>query len=154
TFGGLFIWSTLGYSVQDFFGNGGTQAIVVRLYHADPGNPGGSPAVPAPATSAVLTVGAMQFSADSPGKWGNGLRVAVDLSNLSADVAASLGVAVSDLFNLTVRDTGAGITEQYLNLTVKDTARRVDRVLNANSSLLVYSGNNGVPDPATAIAAG
>jgi phage tail sheath protein FI len=153
-FGGLWIWSTLGYSVQDFFGNGGTQAIIVRLYHADPGNPEGAPPVPAPGTTAVLTVGAMQFSADSPGKWGNGLRVAVDLNNLSADLAASLGVAVSDLFNLTVRDTGTGTTEQYLNLTVKDTPRRVDRVLNANSSLLVYSGNNGVPDPGTAIAGG
>ncbi len=153
-FGGLWISSTLGYSVSDFFGNGGSQAIVVRLYHADPGNPNAQPAVPAPATTAVLPVGAMQFSAASPGQWGNDLRVVIDLNNVSSDVALSLGVGVADLFNLTVSDKGTGATEQYLNLTVKDTPRRVDRILNASSALLVYSGNNGIPDPTTAIAAG
>jgi phage tail sheath protein FI len=110
--------------------------------------------VAAPGTASTLTVGAMQFAAVSPGKWGNKLRVTVDTQHLSADVAASLGVAVADLFNLTVRDTGSGAAEQYLNLTVKDTARRVDRVLVASSNLIVYSANGGVPNPATAIAAG
>jgi phage tail sheath protein FI len=153
-FGGLWISSMLGFSVGDFFANGGTQAIIVRLYHADPGSPSASPPVAAPETTAVLTVGAMQFSASSPGMWGNDLRVVIDLNNVSADVAASLGVAVADLFNLTVTDTGTGASEQYLNLTVKDTARRVDRILTANSGLLIYSGNNGTPLPTTAIAAG
>jgi len=49
TFGGLWVNNALGYAVRDFFLNGGSQAIVVRLYHADPGNPDASPPVPAPA---------------------------------------------------------------------------------------------------------
>ncbi|HWQ68347.1 MAG TPA: phage tail sheath C-terminal domain-containing protein [Patescibacteria group bacterium] len=32
-FGGLWVESTLGYSVRDFYLNGGSQAIIVRLYH-------------------------------------------------------------------------------------------------------------------------
>src|SRR5215831_7497051 len=36
-FGGLWVGSTLGYAVRDFFLNGGAQAIVVRLYNADAG---------------------------------------------------------------------------------------------------------------------
>src|ERR1051325_2292719 len=51
-FGGLWLDSSLGFAVRDFFLNGGAQAIIVRLYHADPGNPGANPAVPAPATLA------------------------------------------------------------------------------------------------------
>ncbi len=35
-FGGLVKDYPLSYSVRDFFANGGTQAIVVRLYHTDP----------------------------------------------------------------------------------------------------------------------
>src|ERR1044071_6440100 len=38
-FGGLWNWSTLSFAVQVFFANGGTQAVTVRLYHADPGSP-------------------------------------------------------------------------------------------------------------------
>src|SRR5882757_3901277 len=34
-FGGLWVESKLGYAVRDFFLNGGSQAIVVRLYHPD-----------------------------------------------------------------------------------------------------------------------
>ena len=147
SFGGLWINSDLGFAVRDFFLNGGTRAVIVRLYHADPGNP---PAVPA--TTQSLPVGALKFVAANPGLWGLALRVTVDTNNLSAATAASVGVQVGDLFNLTVRDTSPGGTsETYLNVTVKDSTRRVDKVLAANSSLLAYQG---APDPSAAIAAG
>jgi hypothetical protein len=38
TFGGLWLDNALGYAVRDFFLNGGSQAIIVRLYHPDPGD--------------------------------------------------------------------------------------------------------------------
>jgi uncharacterized protein len=156
-FGDLWVDNALGFAVRDFFLNGGSQAIVVRLYHGDPGDPGNPgavppvPAVPAPATVAALTVGALQFVAASEGRWGAGLRVAVDVDNLSADVATAMGVAKTDLFNVTVRDASTGQTERFLNLTVKSSPRRVDKVLLADSSLLRY---NGTPAANTAIAAG
>jgi phage tail sheath protein FI len=147
SFGGLWNDSPLTFAVRDFFTNGGGQAIVVRLYHPDPGN-----AQLVPAATQALPVGALKFAAASPGRWGQALRVTVDTSNLSAAAAASMGVTVADLFNVTVRDTSpGGGAEKFVNVTVKDSPRRVDKVLAAGSSLLAYSG---VPDPAAAIAPG
>ncbi len=150
-FGGLTNASALGFAVRDFFQNGGGQAIAVRLYHADPGNPGADPPVPAPAAQQALAIGGFKFIAASEGAWGVALRVAIDVDNVSAEAAAALGVAKTDLFNLSVRDSATGRGERYLNLTLKDSARRVDRVLEAESALLRY---DGAVNPATAIAAG
>jgi phage tail sheath protein FI len=132
----LWLDSALGFAVRDFFLNGGTQAIIVRLYRAAPtqGNP------PLPETKAKLAVGALKFAASSEGKWGVSLRVTVDQDNTLDEVAAALGVVKADLFNLTVVDTGTNTAEKYLNLTVKDSARRVNKVLEAESALLRYDG--------------
>lgn len=151
TFGGLSNECALGFAVRDFFLNGGAQAVVVRLYHADPGNPNGNPPVPAPAVKRLIAIGGFKFTAASEGKWGVNLRVALDVDNVSDAAAAALGVQKADLFNLTVRDVSGSRAERFLNLTVKDSARRVDRVLASESTLLRY---DGAADPATAVAAG
>ena len=62
-----------------------------------------------------------------------------------------MGLTTADLFNLTVVDTGTGRSEKHLNLTAKDSPRRVDKVLIANSNLLLY---NGTPDGTKAITVG
>jgi len=151
TFGSLWDKSSLAYSVRDFFRNGGGQAIVVRLFHADPGNPQANPPVAAPASKVSIPVGAFTFEAANEGSWGTRLRVTIDVDDISADVATLLGVTTGDVFNLTVTDTGTGRTERYLNVTVKPSPRRVDQVLEDQSTALRYSGT---PDPSTAIAAG
>src|SRR5262249_46906271 len=33
-FGGLWLWSKLGFAIRDFYLNGGSQAIIVRLFHS------------------------------------------------------------------------------------------------------------------------
>ena len=96
-FGGLWAPSSLGFAVRDFFLNGGSQAIVVRLYHPDPGNQSANPAVPAPATKASLTIGGFKLVAANEGKWGINLRAAIDLDGISSDVAAAMGVVESRL---------------------------------------------------------
>lgn len=148
-FGGLWDGSSLGFAVRDFFLNGGGQAIVVRLYHADPGNPGGNPVVPTPRETAALTVGDLKFVAAAQGTWGVGLRVDVDQDKVTDEVAKSLGPTLTkaDVFNLTVRDTATGKSERFVNLTVKDSPRRVDKVLASGSELIRY---DGTPDPAKA----
>ena len=151
TFGGLWLGSSLGAAVNAFFSNGGSQAVIVRLYHADPGNPQANPVVPAPLATAAIAVGGFSFLAANEGSWGVDLRVSIDLDNISADVAETMGVTTADLFNLTVTDTGTGRSQHFLNLTAKDSPRRVDKVLAAQSTLLKYSG---VPSAATVIAAG
>lgn len=145
TFGGLWLDNALGYAVRDFFLNGGSQAIIVRLYRPDPGNG------QAPMSTAAIAFGNFKFTAANEGSWGVYLRVSVDLDNVEPATATSLGVTVADVFNLTVADTSTGITERYTALTVKDGPRRVDKVLQDNSSLLRYDGS---PDARELPAAG
>ena len=149
-FGGLWKDSTLGFAVRDFFLNGGATAIVVRLYHDDPGNPQANPPVNPPATSASRTIGAITLSAANPGKWGNALRATIDQNNLSSDIAAAMRVAVNDLFNLSVTDIATGAGERFLNVTVVDSPRRLDKVLQEEFALLSYT----LPNPTPAVSAG
>jgi uncharacterized protein len=142
--GGLSNGFAMGFAVRDFFLNGGSQAVVVRLYRAETGDD-------APASTRALPVGDFAFEAASPGKWGVHLRVAIDLDNVSAEAAASLGVTAADLFHLTVRDLSTGRSERFLNLTAVDSPRRVDRVLAGESRLLRHPED---VDPASEIAAG
>jgi uncharacterized protein len=137
TFGGLWASSRLGFAVRDFFANGGGQAIIVRVYNPDAANN----AKPA---QAKIKVGALTFAAATKGAWGSALRATVD-TDVSASVAAAYGLTPADLFNLTVREVDArGETlsrERHINLTVKDSPRRLDKVLAAQSRLLVWDGD-------------
>ncbi len=154
-FGSLWNDSALGFAVRDFFVNGGSQAVIVRLYRADTTNvPDSNPAAP-PASKRAISIGDFRFLAASEGRWGNGLRVEIDLNNVSDAAAATLGVLKSQLFNLSVRDAGSGRAERYLNLTVVDSPRRIDRVL-GDSGLLRYGNapNGSAPAGTEAIAAG
>jgi len=139
-FGGLWEGSSLGFAVRDFFLNGGGQAIVVRLYHADPGNPNANPPVATPDESYKFSIDKLNFVAADKGKWGVGLRASVDQNNITDEVVKSLGAGITkaDVFNLTVRDTATGKSERFTNLTVKDSPRRVDKVLQSGSTLIAY----------------
>lgn len=124
----------MGYAVRDFYLNGGAQAVIVRLYKANAGKP----------AKAAIKIANLPLEAASAGAWGNKLRARID-ANVSADVAARYGLASSDLFNLTVRDINSGVQESFLNLTVKESPRRVDRVLKAGSSLVRVAASLVLP---------
>ncbi|MBX3713128.1 MAG: phage tail sheath family protein [Lysobacter sp.] len=150
-FGSLSNDSALGFAVRDFFLNGGSQAVIVRLYRAETANiPNSNPPAP-PVAKRTFSVGDLDFIAASEGRWGNGLRVAVDLDNITDAAALTLGVAKSALFNLSVRDAATGRSERYLNLTAIESPRRVDRVLAEGSTLIRY---DGAPEGTESIAAG
>ena len=128
-FGGLWTKSSLGYAVRDFYLNGGSQAVIVRLYHAESGQN-------AKASKSKVTAGTVELEAAYEGKWGANLRASVDV-DVSPDVAQRMGLTKADLFNLTVRDAGPNvITERYLNVSYKNSPRRVDKVLEAESKLV------------------
>ena len=148
TFGGMWPKSALGFAVRDFFLNGGGQAIVVRLYHTAQTTATTPVDIP---SAVVMAVGALSFKAANEGTWGLALRLTVDQKNIPADVATALGVPATGLFNLSVLDTSTGAAESFLNLTVANSARRVDNVLKAESHLVAY---NGTPTGTEAIAAG
>lgn len=141
-FGGLWVNGPLSYSVDDFFANGGSQAVVVRLFKPNGPNDTGV---------AALTVGNLDLVAANPGDWGNKLTAtatyATDAS-AAAVIAAKYGVTPNDLFDLTVVDEGANTREVFRNLTTVagGGARRADRVLIAESNLVrVKLDNNNDP---------
>ena len=99
----------------------------------------------APRTKAHLSVNGLNLEAAYEGKWGNYLRARID-HDVSKDIAEKFGLTKADLFNLTVRDTKTGVTEQFRNLTVKDSPRSVDKVLENESNLVRVAPP---PPPAT-----
>lgn len=136
-FGGLWVESTLSYAVRDFYLNGGSQAIIVRLYGKQGQN-----------DKSKLKVAGLTLEASYPGGWGMNLRATVD-TDVSEEVAIRMGLDPSDpnkpnekLFNLTVRDTSpGGAVERFLNLTViRNKSRSIDKVLKAESNLVVHWG--------------
>ena len=131
-FGGLWAGAALGYAVRSFFLNGGGQAVVVRLHKPTTAGDG----------LASLTIGGVRLDAVEPGAWGNGISATLDSDGITDDVAQRYGLGVADLFNLSV--TGAGVVERFVNLTVADNARRIDRVL-AQQSRLVSAPVSGLP---------
>jgi phage tail sheath protein FI len=133
TFGGLGADFSMGYAVRDFFLNGGSQAIAVRLFRPPAAGDG----------MARFTIGGangIRLRAANPGLWGQLLRASVELAP-NAEVATRLGVQPGDLFNLTVTDNNpGGRQEQIRNLTVVASARRIDMVLVAESNLVRWEG--------------
>jgi phage tail sheath protein FI len=143
-FGGLWISSRLGYAVQDFYQNGGSTAIIVRIVHSADAK---QAAIPLPGGPPTLL-------AASEGDWGNALHAVVDYQ-VSTAVATQFGLTTADLFNLSVRDFNTGTTEVYRNLTVKNSPRRIDKVLPIESTLVVSTGAlTSVPTANAAPAAG
>jgi hypothetical protein len=52
-----------------------------------------------------------------------------------------MGLAKADLFNLTIIDTSSGgSTERFANLSFKESSRRIDKVLEAESKLARWYG--------------
>ena len=131
TFGGLDKKSPMGFAVRDFFLNGGSQAVIVRLYH----NPDTTK------DSTKLPIGKLALIAANPGTWGKNLRAIVD-RNVTDEAARRLGLSdASKLFNLTVlEDVPNGLIERFANLSVEKSPRRIDNVLKAQSKLAQWDG--------------
>lgn len=137
-FGGLWTGSLLGFAVRDFFANGGSTAVIVRVFAAVAGD--------APtAGQAVLRVGPVTLVAANPGSWGNQLRVRIDHD--TAAPRADLGETAQSLFNLTVLDGVTGQVEEYRDVTVGIAGhpRDLGAVLAAQSDLLSLI----LPEPGT-----
>jgi len=143
-FGGQWSDSTLGDAVNDFFLNGGSQAIIVRAYAPPAASSGSSPNADGVAT---LTVGGLGLVASSPGTWANGMSATTDLNTKDPTNTA--------LFNLVVSETG-GSSERFLNLSTDPKDPNYVPFVLAQNSALVYvakdsSGKWEVPLAVTAV---
>ena len=138
-FGELWVKSPMSYAVQQFFLNGGTDAIIMRVVHNDPSGATVS------AAAATADVGGLNLQASSEGKWANGLIAITDLDAKPL----GLGDGVIPLFNLTIKKVGdrnREITlESFRNLsTDPDSKRYVSQVLEQESALVRVAQD---PDP-------
>ena len=134
-FGALWVESSLGYAVRDFYLNGGSQAVIVRLYHAETKD--NKPTK----DRANITLDDLTLEAIDQGDWGKYLRVILDV-DVSEDVAKRMGVKKEDLFNVTLRDVGpGGVVERFNNVSIVKSPRRIDKVLADESKLMRWSGD-------------
>lgn len=138
TFGGLSNDCPMSFAVAQYFDNGGADALIVRVTNGA-------------AAPAARTFNDLTLTATSPGVWGNGVTAAIDHDD---GVGGSLA---APLFNLTLRDAAADITERWFSLSMEAAHPRfVTRVL--EQSVLVRGTAASATRPndaaATALAGG
>jgi len=148
-FGGLWQASTLSYAVSQYFQHGGSDALIVRVFHGDIA--GSTETITLPTHSSGLVL-----EAASPGTWGGALRATIN--HLTSDTADTL------LFNLRIEelDSVGGSTvvasEEFQNVSVDPLSTRfVDTVLNEQSALVnvrTAAPANESPNDGTVVAAG
>ena len=127
-FGELWYESTMGYAVRDFFVNGGSQAIIIRIKKDSTTAKiqvvcsGGSPA------------GQLELSASSEGAWGNDITVSVSGIPVLSPPASPPSSGLN--FNLKVFYKGEQV-EQHLNVSLNPAdARYLPNVLENKSAYL------------------
>src|SRR5712671_5000829 len=94
SFGGLSADSPMSFAVFQYFQNGGSDALIIRVHN------GATPATNDP------------FEAANPGAWGKRVRLRVDLQIDQAvkDADEVAGNLPNTLFNLKVKDLGTAVT--------------------------------------------
>ncbi|MGW7696703.1 phage tail sheath family protein [Streptomyces asiaticus] len=135
-FGGLTSQSAVGYAVHQFFGNGGTVAVVVRVTKAGTGK---AACVTLESTEGHSECPVLEVHAKEPGHWGSGLRLAVDYDTPCPE----------ETFNLHVLDARGTSRESFANLSMDPAhGRHAETVINAGSALIrVKAVGEGRPDP-------
>ncbi|MBB5122007.1 tail protein [Streptomyces eurocidicus] len=136
-FGGLASESAVSYAVQQFFLNGGSVAVVVRVGAAGTGE---SAAVTLVSSETETAAAALGLAAKEPGKWGSELRVAVDYDTQKP----------KDTFNLHVFDSSGGARESFTGVSMDPAHPRYVKALVDSASSLVQVASvagRGRPDP-------
>jgi hypothetical protein len=143
-FGGLWVDSMMSYAVRDFYGNGGSEGIIVRIEN------GASTASLSLPTGGSPPNDVLVLDAASPGSWGNNLRAIVDHN--TRDAGQSVPPPDDNLFNLTITENvEGGAIETFFNVSVDpNDPRYVPRVLEQSSQLVrVQTDSLGQPDVPT-----
>lgn len=119
-FGGLWQESTLSYAVQQYFLNGGADAVIVRLVNVE--NPGASAAALQSTASLPAGQSALVLKADDVGIVGNNFRAEIDYDSLTSD----------SHFNLTIYQINAsdglelqGSRKLFADITLNNIANQL-----------------------------
>ncbi len=125
-FGGLWGSSPMSYAVQQYFLNGGVDAVIVRVHNG--------------ASAATLALSNISLQAANEGLWGRKLQASVDHNTREPGDTKQ--------FNLTVEDGGTGAREVFMNLSVDPgSVRFVTNVLREESTLVSVSGSVPAASP-------
>ncbi len=130
-FGGLDARSYLGYSVYQFFANGGQQAYIIRIVGT--GN----------AAATVTLSGVLTVTAQDPGLWGNSYGVTI--KNL-----ATAGRFQLRVFNLPPNNATPVLVESFENLSMSSSdSRYVSNIVKNQSNFInaTVIGANPSPPP-------
>ncbi|HEX9511226.1 MAG TPA: phage tail sheath C-terminal domain-containing protein [Puia sp.] len=152
-FGGLWTLSTMSYAVRDFYLNGGSTAVIVRIFNdTNPDN------LPDFSTVAKLELPAglpgefLVLNAVSPGSWGNALSASVNYKTQDPTKPPSSPLGgPTTTFNLILSLSGTK-AEQFLNVTLDpNSINFLPRVLAQTSNLVKIpkdksTGNWILPD--------
>jgi phage tail sheath protein FI len=131
-YGGLNRDSPVSYAVRQFFANGGTQALIVRVATGY--------------ASAMWTLSdaggaVLDITASSPGTWANALRISIEQSDVrNPDAEFKLIVSQLQSDGLTVRPLE---THRNLNMD-SNSAQYVVAVVNAASALIQVQRHGGL----------
>ena len=115
-FGGLVEFSTMSYAVQQFFLNGGRDALIVRCARLSGGG--------TLATKGTVTVGGggaqnLTLRAANEGSWSGDLRVRIDHDTKDKDEPTPT------LYNVSIKDAGTGFVEVIRNLPLDASAAAI-----------------------------
>jgi Bacteriophage tail sheath protein len=134
SFGGLWTESAMSYAVRDFYLNGGSQAIIVRIHN------GATKATLSLHVSTTSPSDSLELEAASAGSWGKKLKASVNHNTRDVDDPSP----DPDLFNLTVfEDKDGGVIEKFLNVSVNpNDPRYMPRVLEQSSQLVRVAKDN------------
>lgn len=109
------------YSVSQFFLNGGTDAVIVRVANGED------------AVAATIDAGGLPLIATGEGKWGNQIKVRIDY--------ATKDPSREDLFNISIHDAHSKSTETFRNVSVvPDDPRFVGTVIDEESVFVNIDG--------------
>jgi phage tail sheath protein FI len=155
-FGGLHRDYPMSQAVRDFYLNGGSQALIVRLFKSKDQNSDRCAKTKQPLEGLTL-------KAAFPGTWGNHLKVTkTKLDNLNPNDFESLKVRYGlnddslnkeDFFNLTVEDQATGTIEQINHVSTADQTktgpRHIENALLVESQLVRFASYE-TPSPSPA----
>lgn len=122
TFGGLWEKSSMSYAVQQYFLNGGSDALIVRVHKG---------AAPSSLELKAGSASVLSLEAASLGSWGGQLQARVNHNTRQIETGESA------IFNLSIKDFGTGTEEDFFNISLDPAhPRYVATVLAQGSNLI------------------
>jgi hypothetical protein len=131
-FGGLWVKSALTYAVQQYFQNGGQDAIIIRVARN--------------ANVATINASELALQASSPGEWGNKLRVRVDYNTRDPNDQTLFNLIIEEFENAAgSSDPGDVVaTETIRNLSTSTTSPRFYQTVIREEAELINLANDTV----------